>query len=71
MKHHAAVRALAYKWMRIIFRLWKTKTIYDENQYIQRLRIARTITVAFHDRDNSDASRLSCIATGSRECGFR
>lgn len=26
MKHHAAIRALAYKWMRIIFRLWKTNT---------------------------------------------
>ena len=29
-KHHAAVRALAYKWIRIIFRLWKTNTIYNE-----------------------------------------
>jgi hypothetical protein len=24
--HHAAVRALAYKWIRIIFRCWKDRT---------------------------------------------
>jgi len=47
MKHNAAVRALAYKWMRIIFRLWKTKTVYDENQYIQRLKATGSPIVNF------------------------
>ena len=37
-KHHAAVRALAYKWIRIIFRLWKTNTIYNEATYQTQLR---------------------------------
>ena len=37
-KHHAAVRALAFKWIRIIFRLWKTNSIYDEAQYVQQLK---------------------------------
>jgi len=37
-RHHAAVRALAYKWIRIIFHLWKTRTTYDENHYIQQLK---------------------------------
>jgi len=37
-KHNAAVRALAFKWIRIMFRLWKTKSIYDENQYIRQLK---------------------------------
>lgn len=37
-KHQAAVRALAFKWIRIIFRLWKDRTTYDENQYLQQLR---------------------------------
>ena len=36
--HHAAVRALAYKWIRIIFRCWKDQRPYDEAQYIQSLR---------------------------------
>lgn len=37
-KHHAAVRALAYKWIRILFRLWKTRTPYSETTYLQQLR---------------------------------
>lgn len=36
-KHQAAVRALAFKWIRIIFHLWKTSTTYDETKYIQQL----------------------------------
>jgi hypothetical protein len=33
LKHHAAVRALAYKWIRILFlfRLWTTPTAYSES----------------------------------------
>lgn len=29
-KHHAAIRALAFKWIRIMFRCWKTKQPYNE-----------------------------------------
>lgn len=36
--HHAAVRALAFKWVRIIFRCWQTKTVYDEVKYLEGLR---------------------------------
>jgi transposase len=36
--HHAAVRALAYKWIRIIFRCWKDGTPYDEQVYLQSQR---------------------------------
>ena len=36
--HHAAVRALAYKWIRIIFRCWKDGKLYDEQAYQQSLR---------------------------------
>jgi transposase len=36
--HHAAVRALAYKWIRILYRCWKTSTPYDESVYLQALR---------------------------------
>ncbi len=34
------------------------------------LSITRTITVAFRNRDSSDAECLNCTATGSRECGL-
>jgi hypothetical protein len=37
-RHHAAIRALAYKWIRIIFHLWKTHTLYNENIYIGHLK---------------------------------
>jgi transposase len=36
--HHAAVRALAYKWIRILFRCWKTSTPYDESVYLKALQ---------------------------------
>jgi len=37
-EHHAALRALAYKWIRILFRCWKDRKPYNENLYIQALR---------------------------------
>jgi transposase len=35
--HHAAVRALAYKWIRILFRCWKTRQPYDPKRYLTSL----------------------------------
>ena len=40
--HHAALRALAFKWIRIIFRCWKTRTPYDEAIYNNSLKIRRS-----------------------------
>jgi transposase len=36
-KHHAAVRALAFKWIRIVFRCWKDRVAYDESVYVAAL----------------------------------
>ena len=36
--HAKAVRALAYKWIRIIWKCWQTKTKYDEVKYLECLR---------------------------------
>ncbi|MBA3246799.1 MAG: transposase [Pyrinomonadaceae bacterium] len=36
--HQAAVCARAYKWIRIIFRCWQTRTKYDEARYVECLR---------------------------------
>jgi transposase len=38
VKHHAAVRALAYKWIRIMFRCWQEQEPYDEAKYITSLK---------------------------------
>jgi transposase len=35
--HHAAVRALAFKWIRIIWRCWQEQTLYDEARYTRSL----------------------------------
>lgn len=37
-KHHAAVRALAFKWIRIIWKCWQTRTPYNELIYLASLR---------------------------------
>jgi len=36
--HQAAVRALAFKWLRILYRCWQTRTPYDESKYLEALR---------------------------------
>jgi transposase len=36
--HQAAVRALAFKWIRILYRCWITRTPYDEAKYLKTLR---------------------------------
>jgi transposase len=35
--HQAAVRALAFKWIRILYRCWQDRTPYDESAYLQAL----------------------------------
>jgi hypothetical protein len=35
--HHAAVRAFAFKWIRIVFRCWQDRVAYDENKYVAAL----------------------------------
>jgi transposase len=47
MKHHAAVRALAFKWIRILFQLWKTNATYSEANYIEHLRLKQSPVIAF------------------------
>lgn len=37
--HQAAVRALAFKWLRILYRCWKDRKPYDASLYEARLRI--------------------------------
>ena len=35
--HHAAIRALAFKWIRVVFRCWKDGVAYDESKYLASL----------------------------------
>jgi transposase len=36
--HQAAVRALAFKWLRSLFRCWQNRTPYDESSYLNALK---------------------------------
>ena len=38
MKHHAILRKLARSWIRILYRVWKTKVPFDSERYIQNLK---------------------------------
>jgi Transposase IS116/IS110/IS902 family len=44
--HHAAVRGLAFKWIRIVFRCWKDGVVYDENKYLAALAKRHAAVVA-------------------------
>jgi hypothetical protein len=36
--HHAAVRSVAYKWIRILYRCWRDRVPYSEQRYLEALR---------------------------------
>lgn len=36
-RHWAAIRVIAYKWIRILFRCWKDRVAYDEPTYLKSL----------------------------------
>ena len=36
--HQAALRALAFKWIRIMYRCWQSRTPYDEAKYLNALK---------------------------------
>ena len=36
--HQATVRALAFKWIRILYRCWQTRTPYNEAVYLKALK---------------------------------
>lgn len=46
-RHHAAVRALAFKWIRIIYRLWQTGDQYDEAAYVRQLRTRNSPVIKY------------------------
>jgi transposase len=44
--HAAALRALAFKWIRIIWKCWQTRTPYDEALYLAQLRKTKSPLIA-------------------------
>jgi len=48
--HHTAVRALAFKWQRVIFRCWQNRTPYREEIYEAALKKSGSPIVALFDQ---------------------
>ncbi|MEW6306290.1 MAG: IS110 family transposase [Verrucomicrobiota bacterium] len=48
--HHTSVRALAYKWQRILWRCWQSRTPYQEEIYEAALRKSRSPLVPLLDQ---------------------
>jgi transposase len=48
--HHTAVRALAYKWQRVIWRCWQSRQRYDERLYEAALRRRHSPLLALLDQ---------------------
>jgi hypothetical protein len=48
-KPPVAPGALADKWIRIMFQLWKTRTAYNENIYIGQLKKRNSPLIKFHE----------------------
>ena len=54
--HHPAVRSLAFKWIRILYRCWKDHTLYDETRYQQALeRHGSPLAAALRQLANQEA----------------
>jgi transposase len=47
-KYHTIIRALAFKWIRILFRCWKTRTPYDEAKHMESLRKRGSVFATLH-----------------------
>src|SRR5437868_3359054 len=47
-KHHAVIRALAFKWIRVLFRCWKDKTPYNDEKHMKTLQKRGSIFATMH-----------------------
>jgi len=47
LHHHAALRSLAFKWIRVLFRCWKSRTTYDEARYLEALKRTQFSRLAY------------------------
>jgi transposase len=52
-KFHTIIRALAFKWIRILFRCWKNRTPYNDTKYMETLKKRGSIFATFHLEQNA------------------
>ncbi len=59
MKRHAILRKLAYKWIRILFRCWKTSTKFDAQRYENILRLKTPEIVQYFPEDKQNSTQAA------------
>jgi transposase len=52
-KYHTIIRALAFKWIRILFRCWNDRTAYDDTKYMKSLEQRGSVFGTLHLQKNS------------------
>jgi transposase len=52
-RFHAIIRALAFKWIRILWKCWQERTPYNDDQYMQTLTKRGSIFATLHLQKNS------------------
>ena len=52
-RYQTILRALAFKWQRILFRCWKARELYDEDRYLQQLRVSGSKIIQFLPTDHA------------------
>jgi transposase len=53
--HHVAVRALAFKWIRVLFRCWQDQKRYNETTYLNALKRSGSPLLAFIAKESLPA----------------
>lgn len=52
-KYQVIIRALAFKWIRILFRCWQTRTPYNDSTYMEALKKRGSIFATLHLEKNA------------------
>ena len=55
-RYNTVIRALAFKWIRILFRCWKDRTPYDDNKYMEILKKRGSIFATLHLEQKNENS---------------
>jgi len=51
--HQAAIRALAFEWIRILYRCWNNRTPYNESTYLNALKQRRSPLLLYITQETS------------------
>jgi transposase len=64
--HQAAVRALAFKWIRVMFRCWQTRKPYDELRYMRSLQQRHAPLLDYLSKSDQVFGKEPCPASRNK-----